>query len=65
MTSREHRRRRDAQRAQRLAELERQVRAGTLVIRQARPGELPPPGRRSERAGRRLFAGLFAEQDEP
>ena len=43
-----------AERKAKLAEVERQVRERGLVIRQARPGELEPPKRRSVAEGKRL-----------
>jgi hypothetical protein len=37
--------------------IQRQIEDGSLVVRWAKPGELPPPARRSEKEGRKLFDG--------
>jgi hypothetical protein len=37
--------------------IRRQIEDGSLVVRWAEPGELPPPARRSEKEGRKLYGG--------
>jgi hypothetical protein len=52
-----YKRRQAAERQERLEQIARWQAEGRLTIRQADPGELPPPANRSERQGRRLFEG--------
>jgi hypothetical protein len=50
-------RKRAEQREAKLELIQRQIEDGSLVVRWAEPGELPPPARRSEKVGRRLYGG--------
>jgi hypothetical protein len=54
---------RERRRQELLDLIARQTAEGTLVIRQARPGELLPPKRRSVQMRRRIFAGLAQEEE--
>jgi hypothetical protein len=56
--------RRFARLEEKLAEVQRQLDAGTLRIRQARPGELPPPKRLNAKRERRRERGFLPERGD-